>query len=68
MIGNQNFKKRSSLVYTLYGCKTTIVFTLKMESVPKITIFGLKMMSNGLEKYILKFLHSGRWLFLLLNL
>ena len=34
-----------------------------MESVPKITIFGLKMMSNSLENFILKFLHSGRWLF-----
>ena len=38
---------------------TYIVFTLKMESVPKITIFGLKMMvKSGLEKIFLKFLHA----------
>ena len=30
-----------------------------MESVPKITIFGLKMMvKSGLEKIFLKFLHA----------
>ena len=33
--------------------------TLKMESVSKITIFGLKMMmKSGLEKIFLKFLHA----------
>ena len=38
-----------------------IVFTLKMESVFKNTIFGLKMMvKSGLEKFILKSLHAGR--------
>ena len=38
-----------------------IVFTLKMESVSKNTIFGLKMMvKSGLEKIILKSLHAGR--------
>ena len=32
-----------------------IVFTLKMESVPKNTIFGLKMIvKSGLEKNILR--------------
>ena len=37
-----------------------IVFTLKMESVSKYTIFGLKMMvKSGLEKIFLKFLHVG---------
>ena len=36
-----------------------IGFTLKMESVTKNTIFGLKMMvKSGLEKNILKFLHA----------
>ena len=36
-----------------------IVFTLKMESVHKITIFGLSMtMKSGLEKVFLKFLHA----------
>ena len=34
---------------------TTIAFTIKMEYVSKITIFGLKMtVKNGLEKIILK--------------
>ena len=38
-----------------------IDFTLKMESVSKNTIFGLKMMvKSGLEKFILKSLHAGR--------
>jgi hypothetical protein len=38
-----------------------------METVSKNTIFGLKMMvKSGLEKYILKSLHVGRWLFLIL--
>ena len=41
---------------TQYGCYSTIVFTLKMESVPKITIFGLKMKS-GLGKVFLKFVY-----------
>ena len=35
------------------------IFSLKMESVPKIKIFGLKMkVKSGLEKVFLKFLHS----------
>ena len=33
-----------SFINTLYDCKTTNVFILKIKSVPKITIFGLKMM------------------------
>ena len=37
-----------------------IGFTLKMESISKNTIFGLKMMvKSGLEKTFLKFLHGG---------
>jgi hypothetical protein len=37
-----------------------IIFTLKMESVSKNTIFGLKMMvKSGLEKIFLKVLHAG---------
>ena len=37
-----------------------IDFTLKMKSVSKNTIFGLKMMEkSGLEKIFLKFLHAG---------
>ena len=39
-----------------------IVFTLKMESVSKNTIFGLKMMvKSGLEKIFLKLLHEGHY-------
>ena len=45
---------------TLYGCYSTLAFTLKMEFVSKITIFGLKMVvKSGLEKIFLKFLHAG---------
>ena len=37
-----------------------IVFALKMESISKNTIFGLKIMvKSGLEKIFLKFLHAG---------
>ena len=50
-------------VNTSYLTDSYIVFTLKMESVSKITIFGLKMMvKSGLEKIFLKFL--GRLFFL----
>ena len=48
---------------------TDMVYVLKIEYVPKINIFGLKMMvTSGLEKFILKSLHAGRRWFLLLNL
>ena len=58
-----------SKLNTSYLTESYIGFTLKMESVTKYTIFGLKMMvKSGLEKIILKSLHAGRWLFLLLNL
>ena len=44
-----------------YLTDSYIGFTLKMESVSKNTIFGLKMMvTSGLEKFILKSLHAGR--------
>ena len=46
---------------TSYLTDSYIGFTLKMESVTKNTIFGLKMMvKSGLEKFILKSLHVGR--------
>jgi len=46
------------VINTSYSTGSYIVFTLKMESVSKITIFGLKMMvKSGLEKIFLKFLH-----------
>ena len=46
---------------TSYSTDSYIGFTLKMESVSKNTIFGLKMMvKSGLEKFILKSLHAGR--------
>ena len=44
-----------------YLTDSNIGFTLKIESVTKNTIFGLKMMvKSGLEKFILKSLHVGR--------
>ena len=53
---------------TSYLTDSYIGFTLKMESVTKNTIFGLKIMAkSGLEKFILKSLLAGRQLFLLLN-
>ena len=53
-------------MYTIRKCHLTrptwpscMVFNLKMESVSKNTIFGLKMMvKSGLEKVILKSLHA----------
>ena len=51
-----NERKKPVAINTLYG----FVFTLKMESVPKITIFGLKMtVKSGIEKFILKSLNAG---------
>ena len=45
-------RNRCSFINTLYGCKTTIVFTLKMKSVTRNTISGLKMMvKSGLRNY-----------------
>ena len=56
-------------INTSYLTDSYIIFTLKMESVSKNTIFGLKMMvKSGLENFVLKSLHAERWLFLLLNL
>ena len=44
---------------TSYLTDSRIVFTLKMESVSKMTLFGLKMMvKSGLEKIFLRFLHE----------
>ena len=43
-------------VNTQYDCYSTIVLTFKMESVSKITIFGLKKWS---KKNIFKSLHAG---------
>ena len=60
-----------SLFYlnTSYMTDSYIGFTLKMESVTKNIIFGLKMMvKSGLEKFILKSVHAGRWLYLLLSM
>ena len=49
------------LINTSYLTDSYIGFTLKMESVSKNTIFGLKMMvKSGLEKIILKSLNAGR--------
>ena len=51
----------SIIINTSYLTDSYIVFTLKMESISKNTIFGLKMMvKSGLEKNILKSLHAVR--------
>ena len=51
----------TTLINTSYLTDSYIRFTLKMESVTKNTIFGLKrMVKSGLEKFILKSLHAGR--------
>ena len=43
-----------------YLTDSCIAFSLKMESVSKSTIFGLKIMvKTGLEKIFVKFLHAG---------
>jgi hypothetical protein len=48
------------ILNTSYLAESYIAFTLKMESVSRNTIFGLKMMmKSGLEKIFLKFLHAG---------
>ena len=55
------WKKHEMLLNTSYLTDSYISFTLKMESVSKSTIFGLKMMvKSGLEKIILKSLHVER--------
>ena len=55
------FFKASSFLNISYLTDSYICFTLKMEAVPKNTIFGLKMMvKSGLEKFILKSLHARR--------
>ena len=54
---NQNYDFQK--LNTSYLTDSYIIFTLKMESVSKNTIFGQKLMvKSGLEKIILKF-HDG---------
>ena len=58
----------SSFFNMSYLTDSCIIFTLKMESVSKNTIFGLKMMmKSDLGKIFLKFLHALTMSFLLLN-
>ena len=60
------WNKSSNSINTSYLTDSYIGFTLKMESVSKNTIFGLKMMvKSGLEKIFLKFLHAGDYFSLL---
>ena len=41
------------LLSTQYGCVSTFVYMVKMESVPDITIFGQKVIvKSGLELFI----------------
>ena len=54
-----SWKKISIVLNTLYLTNSYIIFILKMESVNKITIFGLKMMvESGLEKIFMKILDA----------
>jgi hypothetical protein len=57
-------RSKSILLNTYSLTDSYIVFTLKMESVPKITIFGLKMM----VKIFLKFHHAEVIFFLFILL
>jgi hypothetical protein len=55
------FDRLEYALNTAYMTDSYIGFTLKMESVTKNTIVGLKMIvKSGLEKFILKSLHAGR--------
>ena len=54
-LGVDNYGVSRHGINTSYLTDSYTVFTLKMESVTKNTIFGLKMMvKSGLEKFILK--------------
>ena len=56
---DRNLKKKRVWLNMSYLTDSYIVFTLKMKSVSKIKIFGLKMVvKSGLEKIFLKFLHA----------
>ena len=58
-----------SRINTQYRRNSTFVYPVKMEYVSRINISSLKMMvKSGLEKNILKFLHAGKWSFLLQTL
>ena len=49
---------------TSYLTDSYIIFTLKLKSVSKNTIFGPKMMvKSGLEKIFLKYLHFGDYFY-----
>ena len=56
----RNNQLSGTVINTSYLTGSYIVFTLKMESVPEITMFGLQMMiKSGLEKIFLKLLNAG---------
>ena len=53
--------KMIQAINTSYLTDSYIGFTLKMVSVSKNGIFGIKMMmKSGVENFILKSLHAGR--------
>ena len=61
MVSNHVNSSVGFSINTSYLTDSYAVFTLKMESVTKNTIFGLKMrVKSGLEKFILKSLRVGR--------
>ena len=54
-----NALESKTVINMSYSTDSHVAFTLKMESVSKNTIFGLKMkVKSGLEKIFLKLLHA----------
>ena len=61
----QNEKKKEillALTHNIAVIQSSSYYTLKTEPLPRITIFGLKMLVNsGLEKIFLKFLQADNY-------
>ena len=68
LVSKKSYPKKinkSDFLNTAYLTDSSIIFTLKMESVPEKTIFGLDMMvKSGLEKMFFEIPSSGRLFFL----
>ena len=68
-VGSRKSYVAQHQINTQYMTNPNIVYPVKMEYGWNFSISGLKMMlKSGLEKFNLKSLHAGRWLFSLLNL
>ena len=68
LVSKKSYPKKinkSDFLNTAYLTDSSIIFTLKMESVPEKTIFGLDMMvKSGLEKMFFEIPSNGRLFFL----